>query len=69
VVAGFTGWLEPNGPPESGIRVLTRRIDGMGDKAVVALHYGQGQWRQTAAEVLRLSADGANLQGRPESLR
>jgi len=69
VVVGFTGGLEPNGPPDFRIRVLTRRIDGMGDKAVVALLYGEGQWRQTAAEVPRLSAEGANLQGRWESLR
>jgi hypothetical protein len=53
VVVGFTGGLEPHGPSDSGIRVVTRRIDGMGDEGVVALLYGQSQWRQAAAEVLR----------------
>jgi len=31
VVVGFTGGLEPHGRPDSGIRVVTRRVDGMGD--------------------------------------
>jgi hypothetical protein len=53
LVVGFTGGLEPHGHPDSGIRVVARRIDGMGDEGVVALLYGQGQWRQAAAEVLR----------------
>lgn len=53
VVVGFTGGLEPRGPSDSGIRVVTQRIDGMGDEGVVALVYAQSQWRQAAAEVLR----------------
>ena len=64
VVVGFTGWLEPNGPPDSGIRVLTRRIDGMGDQGVAALLYGYGQWRQAAAEVLRLAHSWPDSPGR-----
>ena len=64
VVVGFTGWLEPHGPPDSGIRVLTRRIDGMGDQGVAALLYGYGQWRQAAAEVLRLAHSSPDSPGR-----
>jgi hypothetical protein len=53
VVVGFTGGLEPRGLPDSGIPVIARRIDGMGDEGVVALLYGQSRWRQAAGEVLR----------------
>jgi hypothetical protein len=64
VVVGFTGWLEPHGPPDSGIRVVTRRIDGMGEEGVVALLFGYGQWRQAAAEVLRLAHSSPDSPGR-----
>jgi hypothetical protein len=64
VVVGFTGSLEPNGPPDSGIRVLTRRIDGMGGEGVEALLHGQGQWRQAAAEVQRLAHSWPDSLGR-----
>jgi hypothetical protein len=64
VVVGFTGWLEPNGPPDSGIRVVTGRINGMGDEGAVALLYGPGGWRQAAAEVLALARSSADSPGR-----
>ena len=64
VVVGFTGWLEPHGPPDSGIRVLTGRINGMGEEGVAALLYGQGEWRQAAAEVLRLAHSWPDSPGR-----
>ena len=43
---------------------MTRRIDGMGDQGVAALLYGQGQWRQAAAEVLRLAHSSPDSPGR-----
>jgi hypothetical protein len=63
VVVGFTGGLEPHGPSDSGIRVVTRRIDGMGDEGVVALLYGHSQWRQAAAEVLRRARSSPDAPG------
>ena len=64
VVVGFTGGLEPLGRPDSGIRVLIRRINGMGDEGVVALLFGQSEWRQAAAEVLRLAHSSPASPGR-----
>jgi hypothetical protein len=43
---------------------LTRRINGMGDQGVVALLFGQGEWRQAAAEVLGLAHSSPDSPGR-----
>jgi hypothetical protein len=64
VVVGFTGWVTRHGPRDSGIRVLTKRINGMGDEGVVALVYGQGEWRQAVAEVERLAHSWPDSPGR-----
>jgi hypothetical protein len=43
---------------------LTGRINGMGDEGVAALLYGQGEWRQAAAEVERLAHSSPDAAGR-----
>ena len=61
--ASPAGWNRMALPtPES--ESLTRRINGMGDEGVVALLYGYGQWRQAAAEVLRLAHSSPDSPGR-----
>ena len=66
VVVGFTGGLIPKVHTGSGVAMLTRRINGMGDKGVAALLFGRTDWRQAAAEVLKLAQ---SYRGFPGGLR
>ena len=64
VVVGFTGGLGPRVHSGSGVAVLTRRINGMGDEGVAALLFGWNDWRQAAAEVLKLAHASPGSPGR-----
>jgi hypothetical protein len=64
LVVAFTGGLVPKVHPRSGVAMLTRRINGMGDDGVAALLFGRSDWRQAAAEVLKLAHSSPGSPGR-----
>ena len=64
LVVAFIGGLIPTVHTRSGVALLTHRIDGMGDDRVAALLFGRGDWRQAAAEVLKLAGSSPGSPGR-----
>jgi hypothetical protein len=64
LVVAFTGGLIPTVHTRSGVALLTQRINGMGDDRVAALLFGRADWRQAAAEVLKLAGSSPGSPGR-----